>query len=211
MDSSAKRKRILELLTEARRLEVELVVAEAGVDWRPRSYYLTYNVIAGAFIGLLAAMTSLVANVVGSNLVPPPASLPRDSLNLIRVYLTFPLGESALSIDNGVAIAIGCCLYLATGAILGIPFHLVVSRWFPRAGLGKRLVIVTVLAAGIWLINFYGILSWLQPLLFEGRWIVDLIPWWVALGTHLVFGWTMALAYPLGDFESTRPATPAKK
>jgi hypothetical protein len=30
-----------------------------------------------------------------------------------------------------------------------------------------------------------------------GRWIIDLTPWWVAMLTHLVFGWTMALIYPL--------------
>jgi hypothetical protein len=26
------------------------------------------------------------------------------------------------------------------------------------------------------------------------------VPVWVALLTHLVFGWTMVLVYPLGDF-----------
>ena len=35
---------------------------------------------------------------------------------------------------------------------------------------------------------------------FGGRWIVDLIPWWVAALTHLVFGWTMLLVQPLGVF-----------
>jgi hypothetical protein len=45
-------------------------------------------------------------------------------------------------------------------------------------------------------VNFYLLLSWLQPLLFGGRWIAQLIPWWVAMITHLVFGWTVAALYP---------------
>jgi hypothetical protein len=30
-----------------------------------------------------------------------------------------------------------------------------------------------------------------------GRWISELVPWWVAGLTHLAFGWTIALVYPL--------------
>jgi hypothetical protein len=51
----------------------------------------------------------------------------------------------------------------------------------------------TILALAVWAINFYGVMSWLQPLLFGDRWITDLIPWWVAAVTHLAFGWTVAL------------------
>ena len=63
---------------------------------------------------------------------------------------------------------------------------------------------VSLLALGVWLVNFYGILSWLQPLLFGGRWIVEQIPWWVAALTHLVFGWTMLIVYPLGRYTPYR-------
>jgi len=53
----------------------------------------------------------------------------------------------------------------------------------------------------LWGVNFYGILSWLQPALFGGNWIVDpqYLPPWVAAGTHLVFGLSMALLYPLAQ------------
>jgi hypothetical protein len=58
---------------------------------------------------------------------------------------------------------------------------------------------------------FYGILSWLQPLLVEGdpgNWITSFkpvfLPWWVAAATHLVFGWTIALLYPLGEYRPYR-------
>ena len=35
---------------------------------------------------------------------------------------------------------------------------------------------------------------------FGGDWMVQEIPWWVGLVTHLVFGWTMAVLYPLGRY-----------
>jgi hypothetical protein len=40
----------------------------------------------------------------------------------------------------------------------------------------------------------------LQPLLFGGNWIVEQIPWWVGALTHLVYGWTMVVVYPLGRY-----------
>jgi hypothetical protein len=42
-------------------------------------------------------------------------------------------------------------------------------------------------------------LIWLQPLLFGGSWIVELVPSCVVVLIHLVFGLTMALLYPLGE------------
>ena len=54
----------------------------------------------------------------------------------------------------------------------------------------------------LWLINFYGILSWLQPLLHGTSLIVTEIPVPVAALTHLSYGLTVALVmYPFqGDF-----------
>ena len=56
----------------------------------------------------------------------------KNPLELIRVYLTFPLGESALRLTeqpgghyvlgDGMILAFGCCLYLFTGMLLGVPF-----------------------------------------------------------------------------------------
>jgi len=70
----------------------------------------------------------------------------------------------------------------------------------PRASFGARFAVVSALALAIWVVNFYGILSWLQPLLLGGSWILTSIPWWVGALTHLVFGWTMLLVQPLGTF-----------
>ncbi len=59
---------------------------------------------------------------------------------------------------------------------------------------------MSALSIAVWLVNFYLILAWLQPLLFGGNWIVTEVPAWVAALTHLVFGWTMVLVYPFGIY-----------
>ena len=191
----AKRQQLALLRAQVARLEAELA-AEEQAQWPPRTYYTAYHVLAGFVLGMFGAATSLLLNVVGSLLVG------QEPLRLIQVYLTIPLGRAPLEpgFNNNLALAVGCCLYLATGMLLGIPFHLVLSRWLSKASFTARLAAVSVLALGVWLVNFYGILWWLQPLLFGGRWIVEQIPWWVAALTHLVFGWTMVLVQPLGTF-----------
>lgn len=193
---AAKQKELDELKRRVAELEAELMGA-ARERWRPQEYYTAYYATAGFFLGMIGALTSLLFNVVGSLIVG------QHPLRLIQVYLTFPLGAKALSpeMDSGIALAVGCCLYIATGMFLGIAFHLVLTRLTGGSHdttLGTRLGIATVFALAVWLFNFYVILSWLQPLLFGGNWIVTEIPWWVAAMTHLVFGWTMALVYPWG-------------
>ena len=112
--------------------------------------------------------------------------------------------------DNGLALAMGCVLYIATGILLGILFQVALGWLAPRAGVVARLVLASALAAAIWLVNFYVLISWMQPLLFGGNWIIDNqeLPWWVALATHLVFGWAMALIYPCGVFKAPSQSTP---
>ncbi|MCG8587290.1 MAG: hypothetical protein MI757_21505 [Pirellulales bacterium] len=181
---------------------LEAALAEPPKErWQATGYYPAYSATAGFMLGSIAAGASLLLNVVGSLIVGKPA------LWLIQVYLTFPLGARALTEDfakeSGMIIAIGCCLYLGTGMLLGIVFQLALARLAPPQQvppLAKRIIASTVLAALIWVVNFYFILSWLQPALFGGNWIVELVPWWVGLLTHLVFGWTMALVYPLGKY-----------
>lgn len=166
-------------------------------------------------LGIFGAMTSLLANVVCA----PIAG--KTPLELIRIYLTFPLGEKALeltttgqpvyAVSDGVILAIGCCLYLGTGMLLGIPVYMTIARFARRRGLFVRLLVASVISLAIWGINFYGILSWLQPMLVggdPGNWITNsnYLPWWVAAATHLVFGWTIAVLYPLGEYTPYRRA-----
>jgi hypothetical protein len=103
-----------------------------------------------------------------------------------------------LALNSGALLALGCLLYLGTGMLYGMLFELALSYFLPNAGVRGRLVACSILAILVWIVNFYGLLIWLQPLVLGGRWVVDLVPWWVAAATHLVFGWTMALVYPLG-------------
>jgi hypothetical protein len=195
------RSRVAQLEAEA---AAEMVDTPEQQPWS-RGFYLTYYATAGFFLGMIAALASLAFNVVGSYLVG------QHPLQLIKVYLTFGLGERALDpqLADGLVLIIGCCLYIATGMMLGIPFQIILTRYANGGGLPARLAIASAIAIVIWLVNFYLVLSWLQPMLFGGSWIVDPkhLPVWVAVLTHLVFGWTMALVYPLGKFEPYQART----
>jgi len=203
MDTSQKVAELQKLRAQAAELETEIAAELTFVpEWPPRSYYTTYHIMAGMLLGFVGAATSLLFNIVGA------AMLGEHPLQLIRVYLTFPLGAGALEVESGFALAAGCCLYLGTGMFGGIPFHMILSRYFDDASTFVRFVVATVLGLGVWLINFYGLILWLQPLLIGGSWILEEIPWWVAVGTHLVFGWTLLLVDQWGRFV---PPTPIKK
>ena len=196
---------LAELRVRVAQLEAEATAGEPRSREWTRGFYLTYYATAGFFLGMLAALASLLFNVVGSLLVG------QHPLQLIRVYLTFGVGERALDLqldkDGGLTLIIGCCLYIATGMVLGSLFQVVLSRLAYRDSIVKRLLIASILALAVWLVNYYLLLSWIQQLLFGGNWILTQIPWWVAALTHLVFGWAMALLYPLGRFEPYRVQT----
>lgn len=207
MDSLPHKKQLLaDLRAQAARLEAEIRAAEstpATNQWPPAGFYGAYYANSGFMLGGIAAMASLVLNIVGAPLAG------KSPLELIRVYLTFPLGARALELgaDRGLLILLlGCCLYVATGVVLGVPFFVALAKW-SGDGLKRRLITATGLSLLLWIVNFYGILSWLQPALFEGHWITDpqVLPPWVAAGTHLAFGWTLALLYPLGRFVPYQP------
>jgi hypothetical protein len=201
MNREAKLRQLEQLQAQVQQLESELEQEQAAGQWPPHTYYTAYHALAGFVLGMFGAATSLLFNIVGSLLIE------QHPLQIIRVYLTFPLGASALHTQAGLLLAIGWCLYVATGMLLGIPFQLVLTRWVPNASFAVRLGVVSALALAVWVINFYGILSWLQPLLFGAAWIVKEIPWWVGALTHLVFGWTMLLVQPLGTFVPYRANT----
>jgi hypothetical protein len=202
--------RLVRLRAEAARLQAEIdadAFGRAAGEWARRGYYLTYYATTGFFLGMVGALVSLMFNIAGATIAG------KDPLQLIRVYLTFGMGGRALdpAFDNGLALAMGCVLYIATGMLLGIVFQVVLSRYAAQVGLRGRLAWASGIAVAIWLVNFYGLLSWIQPLLFGGNWITSTdpvyLPWWVALATHLVFGWTMAVIYPWGEFHPYRLQT----
>jgi hypothetical protein len=215
MDVQTKKQELERLLAKVQHLEDEINREEAQRGWQPSTYYTAYYATAGFMLGIFGAMASLLFNIIGA----PIAG--KSALELIRVYLTFPLGGQALqltetgqatyALGDGLILAIGCCLYLATGMLLGIPVYMALARFAPRGGLVRRLVVAGAVALAIWAINFYAVLSWLQPALIggdPGNWITNpaYLPWWVAAVTHLIFGWTIALLYPLGEFTPYRKA-----
>lgn len=193
-------------LAELERLKTRVTELESELHakppaWEAKEFYTAYYATTGFMLGMFGAVTSLLFNVVGSTFVE------QNSMRLIQVYLTFPLGERALQLGDGLTLTIGCCLYLGTGMLLGVPFHVLLS-WFTRdKSFGYRLVVGSLLAISMWIGHFYLVLSWLQPLLFGGNWIVELIPAWVGALTHLVYGWTMVLVYPLGEYIPYRRQT----
>jgi hypothetical protein len=214
MDLTAKQQELERLRARVTELEAEIAREQAEAGWQAIGYYTAYYATAGFVLGIFGAFASLLFNFIGA----PVAG--KKPLELIRVYLTFPLGEQALKLANPgqnsvyavgdeVILAIGCCLYLATGMLLGIPVYLALSRFAARGGLAMRLLVASVVSLAIWAINFYGVLLWLQPWLIggvPGNWITnrDYLPWWVAAATHLVFGWTIAVLYPLGEYRPYR-------
>ena len=204
---------LAELKQKVAALESQVSTATSKDQWDHSKFYGTYYGTVGFVYGGIAAMASLLFNVVGATLAG------KHPLEIIRVYMTFPLGEKALAlatgegskmvIDDGMILALGCCLYIGTGMVLGVFFHWIICRFALTKPLITRLIWGTVLAVGVWIVNFYGILSWLQPALFGGNWITngEYLEWWVALATHLVFGWTMAVMAPLGAFELYKSPT----
>jgi hypothetical protein len=158
---------------------------DGGDPWPPKGYYLVWHLVVGTALGGVGAAVSLLANVIGAPLFGKP------SLELVRIFLTFPMAEAALAANEVLVLYVGCGLYLMTGALYGVAFHLVMSQFFAEAPASRSFAAATAMGLALWIVNFYLILSWLQPLLLGGNWIVRLIPFWVAAGTHLVFAWTM--------------------
>jgi hypothetical protein len=209
VDFSSKHQEFERLKARLAHLEEELNAGRAREPWQPAGFYSEYHATTGFLLGSIAAGAALLVNIVGATIAG------KHPLELIRVYLTFPLGAKALllaepgqpqTVGDGMILAFGCCLFIMTGMLLGIPVQLALSRMNGQSNLWRRLFLASGLAIALWLFNFYAVLSWLQPALFGGNWIVDPdhLPAWVAAGTHLVFGWAMALLYPFGKFVPRR-------
>lgn len=200
MDTSTRQRLIAEHLEAIRELEAQATAEKEPQSWPPDRFYLLWHIVIGLMLGAFGSLVSLAVNVLGAPLFG------RHPLELIRVYLTFPMGAQALQVEEGVVLFVGCMLYLITGALYGILFHLIMTLYFADASKGKRFVVASAIGLGLWVINFYLVMSWLQPMLLDDNWIVRLIPWWVGAGTHLAFAWTMLVGELWGRFEAYRAA-----
>ena len=168
-------------------------------SWYRSGFYTSYYVIAGLILGALAAWVALAFNVLGAWIAFG------DPFRLLRVYATFFGGSAIMSgTQDGIAILLALILHSATGAVVGAPIHVVFSRYVAHMTLQKRIVAGVALGVAMWLINFYGILSWLQPVVSGGRYIIDEIPIAVAVLTHICFALTMLMLQPYWAFDSQR-------
>jgi hypothetical protein len=170
--------------------------------WPEKEFRPMSCIKSGALLGAIAGCVTIAMNVIGSVVWPAISGEPQHPLRLIQVFLTFPLGESALRLESGWLLGFGCLLFLVTGMLYGMLFEFAISYYLPHVGVVGRVLFFTLLALLVWIVNFYAVLSWTQPLFFGGHWILDLIPWRVACLTHLVFGWTMAILYPWGGYSA---------
>lgn len=200
MNDKTKKQTLEELRQQVAELEAELQT-DRPATWKRSDgpFYSTYYAWSGAILGMFGAAASLLFNVIGS------LAVNQHPLRLIQVYATFPLGERVLdeNMDSGMLLAFGCCLYLLTGMVLAIPLHLLLAKYLPNGSLGQRLAFATVAGLLLWAVNFYLILSWLQPWLCGGNWITDptVLPPWIGAATHLVFAWVVAALYPWGTVQ----------
>ncbi len=206
MNDSESRRELERLQQQVADLEAE-IKQQQPVTWSRDEvpFYPTYLAWSGAVLGMIGAVASLLVNVVGSLIIN------QHPLRLIQIYLTFPLGEKAIEDGGnmGIIMAVGCCLYVLTGAVLAIPLHLILVRFFPNANLKARLTFATIAGLLLWAVNFYLILATIQPTLIGGNWIVEKIPPWIAAVTHLVFAWVVAALAPWGTFSRNPAGFPA--
>lgn len=168
-------------------------------SWPPVGFYLTFYIVAGATIGILGSMTSFAFNVLGSLMVQ------QDPLLFLRVYGTVFFGANALTTEDLNFFMLVAVVHFSVGASAGAVFQVFVSRFVPdRPTL--QIVLGGAYGLAMWLVNFYLIITWLQPLLVGQAYVLHLMPAWVAALTHLIYGLTLGVLQPLGRFVPYRPA-----
>ena len=181
-------------------LEAQLAPEPATAGWPPSGFYLTFYVVAGTIIGILGSLTSFLFNVAGSLLVN------QDPLYILRVYGTVFLGAKALTTEDLNFFMLVAIVHFSVGAIAGAVYHVLVNLFVPdrpltQIGLGALYGLL------MWIVNFYFVLTWLQPRLVGAPYVLQLMPAWVAAATHLVYGLTLGVLQPLGRFVPYRPVT----
>lgn len=183
-------------------IESEGSGAPSAKEWPPRGFYLTYYVVAGLMLGVLGSLTSFLVNVLGSLLVE------QDPLLFLRVYGTVFLGPDALTTSDLNFFMLVAVVHFSVGAIGGAVYHVFVNAFWP-----DRTDVQIAVGAGygllMWAVNFYVVILWLQTSVFGHAYVLDLMPVWVAILTHVVYGLTLGVLQPLGRFVPYRPAEAA--
>jgi hypothetical protein len=95
--------------------------------------------------------------------------------------------------------------HLSVGAVAGAIFHLGLNLFLPNLSSARLLLLSAGFGIALWLVSFYGVISWLQPRLVGEAFILRMMPFWVALLTHIVYGLTLGLLQPMGKFVPYTP------
>ena len=151
----------------------------------------------GAVAGFLGAITCLICNIAGALV------LGVEPLRLLRIYATILEGRRALELSSANFFIAAFVVHIVTGILFGTIF--VLGARF-CAGLQRYILAGAGYGIAIWLVNFYGILSWLQPLLHGSAFILTQIPIAVAVLTHVSYGLTVALVTYVLQRDSTYPS-----
>lgn len=202
-ERAALAKEIADHRAALRRLEQRLRTLDQPVSpsWPPEGFYLTYYVIAGILLGILGSIASFVFNVVGSLIVN------QDPLRLLRVYGTVFLGASALTTSDLNFFMLVGVVHFSVGAAAGALFHVLVNRFVANRPPTTIIALGAAYGLAMWIVNFYCVLSWLQPRLVGEAYVLRLMPAWIGAATHLVYGLTLGVLQPLGRFVPYQPRT----
>jgi hypothetical protein len=152
-----------------------------GAKWKT-----LYFATIGAFAGYLGSVVILGADIATAKLMGFAPFM------FLRYYATLREGPGALLMSSRGFLLNAIAMHLAVGSALGAIFVLIVSgrdiqrfTHYLAAGIGFGLC--------VWFINFYLLLSWIQPLVNGKSYILENIPWWVAGVTHALYGISIAL------------------
>ena len=179
--------------------ELEAQLGEAPLRaWPPAGFYLTFHIVAGTTLGILGSITSFAFHVVGSLLVK------QDPLLFLRVYGTVFLGAKALTTEDLNFFMLVAVVHFSVGASAGAVFQVLIGRFVPDRW-GLQIVLGALYGLLMWVVNFFLVLSWLQPRLVGQAYVLQLMPVWVAALTHLIYGLTLGVLQPLGRFVPYRP------
>ena len=176
-------------------LEARIQAMETRPDSWPE-FYFVYYCVAGLMIGVIGALTSFFFNVIGSMMVH------QDPMQLIRVFGTFFVGEEALITQDLNFLMLVLMSHFSVGSVGGAVYHVVINKHFVDRSYEWKLMMGVAWGLAIWIGSFYLVISWVQPMMVGKAYILEMIPFWVAALTHIVYGLTIRLLEPIGRFGS---------
>ncbi len=201
------RKEVEEEIARHRRLIAELEVQiEASepvpnaAPWPPPGFYLTFYVVVGAILGVIGSLASFLFNVFGSLVVD------QDPYRILRVYGTVFLGQDALTTSDLNFFMLVAIVHFSVGAMAGAVFHVAINRYVPGASVFRQIGLGAAYGLMMWVVNFYFVLRWLEPALVGQAFVLELMPFWVAALTHVIYGVTLGMLQPLGQFTPYKAA-----